>query len=278
MNRTPDARLVLTMRDAIWSVQRAAKADDQTAGLKGIKACWEAAKGFFADDPESLASFHERMQGIVDDLKAGNYDEAFATAEFVRQQLQQLGLAMAANGQLPELLDELSQLQARMTPFDHYLGRLCEQTYRDRGSPEQILMFGMLHILEHVLAGELENGSTPETLLEGKLAQGGDEALDVRVAAELVERLFSSEQWTNLVQASKSRGIPRLVLLTDMLVRVIEKTAHERPTGIMPRGHYSVVGSFIFAAGLQIAVTQPALGKELVEERKAKKAESGNPL
>src|SRR5262245_47399865 len=97
MSRTPEARLVLTMRDAMAATQAEAEAEDKRAGLEAIKACWEAAKGFFADDPESLASFRDRLQGIRDDLKAGNYDEAFQVAEFVRQQLQQLALGMAAS-------------------------------------------------------------------------------------------------------------------------------------------------------------------------------------
>jgi hypothetical protein len=267
MKPLPEPRLVLTMRDAMVAVQRATRAKDKRAGLEAIKACWEAAKGFFAGDSESLASFRDRLQGIRDDLKAGNHDEAFQVAEFVRLQLHQLALGMAARGHLPEVVAELKRVLAGMTPFDHYVGRLCEETYRDYGSPDRTLMYGMLHILEYALAGGLEDGDTPESLLETKATQGEEPAAEVAVAGQVVELLLSAERWQELERTARSGGVPRVIILTTWLVQAIERL-YARPVGIMPPGHYIVVGSFIFAAGLHMAATRPALGQELVNERR----------
>lgn len=268
MPSSPEKPLILTMRDSMAAAHVAAKEKDGKAVVKAINECWKAARDFFADDTESRESFKMRLQSIGNDLKARNYDAVVGATGKVWYQLEQIANAMAAAGQLPDVVTEFEHILEEMTPFDHYVGKLCELTYKETGNPEQVFMFGMLHILEFALSGELKKENSPKKLLKAKVEQNEEAAEEVRMA-NMISQAFLKPELLTRIEAKQEDGTPRLVMLISVVVKMVEKF-YPRPKGVIPRGHYSLVASLVFGIGLHLAAAKPALGKKLVKEWKEK--------
>jgi hypothetical protein len=160
-----------------------------------------------------------------------------------------------------------------MTPFDFCVGYLCEATFADRGSPTRTIMFGMLHTLEYAFVGELPEGETPGSLLEGKAAQSEKAAAEIADCTHMLEILLSEPAWSALEGSAQQGGVPRIVTLTTWLVEIIEKK-YPRPAGAVVRGHYATLAQAIFTVGLLVRQGWPGLASELVTERQQELAES----
>ena len=73
---------------------------------------------------------------------------------------------------------ELMELAEQMTAFDRQTAMLCAQTWRSRGSSDDIVYGGMLRVLKAACEGGLDEDMSPRELLDaGRLRiRGGTRA------------------------------------------------------------------------------------------------------
>jgi hypothetical protein len=158
---------------------------------------------------------------------------------------------------------EIMELAGQMTEFDRQTGALCAQTWRDRGSSDDIVYGGMLRVLKAACEGGLDENVSPRELLDAKSAESARSREWARYCEGVA--LGIAKGWPEIECGSHGVDMPAIVHVMSAVVAMHEKK-NRRPRGEALRGHYAVLADFVFAVGLALAVHQPSIAQRLAVE------------
>ena len=159
----------------------------------------------------------------------------------------------------------LENAASRMSRFDFLTGSLCQMTFRDRGSSDQIIYVGMLAILQMSIETGLKDKAEAQSILDSKATQDPKAEEFIAFCVGTALAFGSEEVWPNLQQTARSDGVPRLVTMTTWLVNIYEQK-HSRPSVRYLKGHYANLADHIFAVGLNMAILHPEIAQDLANE------------
>ena len=152
----------------------------------------------------------------------------------------------------------------RMSPFDMATGRLCAQTYRDRGGVDKTIYYGMLEIFRAALRQGLDSPDAAEDLLQSKYSQEPDGKDLVEGTYQMASVLTGSAREELHAKAEKD-VVPMVIQVVTTVVKVFEGR-RPRPQPANLRGHYAMLADWTFAVGLHISDMDPAYASELANE------------
>lgn len=165
---------------------------------------------------------------------------------------------------VPKDLDTLVEAARKMSPFDFATGRLCAETYRDRGGVDQTIYYGMLEVFRAALRQGLESPEEATRLLDSKAAQKPDGQDFVEGTEQLADALAGRLK-EPLHARAKHDDVPTVVEVLTAVVKVFEGR-RPRPAPANLRGHYALLADWTFASGLHLSRIDPRYAKQLADE------------